>query len=263
MGEKTSTTEINDLAKLVKAGHRGAVLAEFRERAQAVGVEGRAGGWIYLAGATKPIAQGWQGFADFLLDGLTMTARELRARMTATPAPEADLVEVLRDRRTAQVDRETAYLDRAEFAGSHAFRPGKADPRRCDFGDCGARAECPNHNGWTPRRIEFPTTTGQRKIAALAGDAPVTDPATDDNVPELAERIVRRAQYVALHAVLDAITDSVEIARDNCLSMGHGSAAYHDDNLLCGKRFDVEEIRLMVNAAAHELRVPKPYRAEQ
>jgi hypothetical protein len=89
MGEMTSKTAINDLAKLVKAGHRGAVLAEFRERAQAAGVEGRAGGWIYLAGATKPIAQGWQGFADFLLDGLTATARALRDTMAATPAPEA------------------------------------------------------------------------------------------------------------------------------------------------------------------------------
>lgn len=43
-----------------------------------------------------------------------------------------------------------------EFAGSHAFRPGTADSRRCDFPDCGARGESPNHNGWTPREVTFP-----------------------------------------------------------------------------------------------------------
>jgi hypothetical protein len=57
---------------------------------------------------------------------------------------------------TAPTDQ--ARIDpRAEFAGSHAFRPGKADARHCDFGDCGARAESPNHRGWEPQEVEFPT----------------------------------------------------------------------------------------------------------
>jgi hypothetical protein len=93
---------------------------------------------------------------------------------------------------------------------------------------------------------------------AAAADAPQTDPATDDDLDELLDRIVRRAQYVGLRAVLTQLDDWIGTARHNCVANEHGGASSHDDNRLCGRGFDVEDFREMINGAADELRLPRP-----
>jgi len=439
MGEMTSKTEIRDLARLVANGHGGAVLAEFRDRARAAGVEGRSGGWIYLSSAaSRPIGQGWSALATFLLDGLGPAARKLLAAMgeaSAADAPrrlsftaagltnkeatagatayeaeaegvkyrvvgsiipgqldgrrsfrayrvvgtnghsltaageggehktraaayaqaERDLVDVLRDRAAADKPAE-----RIEYAGSHPFRPGTADPSRCGFPDCNGPTTSPNHHGWAPREVTFPTpicpdaeagkphprhridgtwreqcpgvgrvdpdrpgaladpaglstwltgklaghvagrhvgrsccastegdvhdrscqTSEAREqwaprgsrpappapirealdrvsaaayeavdaaLAAASAAGPQTDPATDDDVTELLDRIVRRAQYDALRAVRRALAGWMEGARAN------GSPAYGEYDV-----FHSSDIGRMINDAARELGVPEP-----
>jgi hypothetical protein len=221
-----------------------------------------------------------------------------------------------------------------EFAGSHAFRPGRADARHCDFADCGARAESPNHNGWAPREIEFPTPVcpdaeagkphaahriagtwrddcpgvrhvGRSCCPSTEGDVhdrscktdearaqwapraarsvvhvegasapirealdrvsvaayeaveaaieaatstPQADPATDDDVTELVDRIVRRAQYVALGAVLAQVDRWLAKAGDTV-----------DPVVLARGEVAADSFRGMVNDAATDLGVPRPY----
>lgn len=85
-----------------------------------------------------------------------------------------------------------------------------------------------------------------------------SDPATDDDVDELVERVVRRAQYLALRAVSARLAGAVQVVREQCVEESHGPASSHDDNILCGRRFDVEEFRAMIADAARQLRVPAP-----
>lgn len=89
---QTSTTDIIDLARQVAhAGSRGAAGRRFIALAKEAGVEGRAGGWIYLPGAGRALGQGWQMFAEFIADGLGPTARELAAQMSRLAEPAGDV----------------------------------------------------------------------------------------------------------------------------------------------------------------------------
>jgi hypothetical protein len=81
------------------------------------------------------------------------------------------------------------------------------------------------------------------------------DPTTEDDVPELVERIVRRAQFEALRTVLDVLDGWIDGAAEN-----HEAMSHRDND--CCRDFAPADIRRMVNGAAAELRVPEPYRAE-
>lgn len=87
---------------------------------------------------------------------------------------------------------------------------------------------------------------------AMAEPALVADPATDDSVPELAERIVRRAQFEALRTMLSVLDGWIDGAAEN-----HEAMSHRDND--CCRDFAPADIRRMVNDAATELRVPEPY----
>lgn len=99
-----------------------------------------------------------------------------------------------------------------------------------------------------------------RENAPKPAPVPTLDPATDDNVHELLDRIVRRSQYVALREVLAQLDGWIERAEKTCRAEDHGDGSSHDDGRPCGRDFDVADFRTMVNGAADELRVPRPYR---
>lgn len=182
-----------------------------------------------------------------------------RTRAAAYEQAERDLVEVLRDR-AAEAERleadaaqahvldETERIEQAERDSDHpvarAARVWRGEPAAPDPGPF--------------RRIDAAVEQIEQVARELV--APKVDPATDDNVHELLDRIVRRSQYVALREVLAALDGWIKTARHNCVRDGHGSAAQHDDGRLCGQDFDVADFREMVNAAADELRLPHPYR---
>jgi hypothetical protein len=79
---------------------------------------------------------------------------------------------------------------------------------------------------------------------------------------EVVGRIVRRAKYEALHAMLEILGGWVTGAQENCEAMEHGSAACHDDGRACGETFYVADIRNMVNDAARQVGTREPYRPE-
>lgn len=80
--------------------------------------------------------------------------------------------------------------------------------------------------------------------------ARATDPATDDDVEEIVERLVRRAQYLALRKVLDILDGWIKGAAEN-VEGGFGEIeAIH--------RFHSVDIRTMVADAARELRTADP-----
>lgn len=79
------------------------------------------------------------------------------------------------------------------------------------------------------------------------------DPATDDDVQELVDRIVRRAQYVALREVLKALDDWRMGARENHDALGH-----RGEYRPCWESFATGDVRRMVSDAARELGVPDP-----
>jgi hypothetical protein len=122
---------------------------------------------------------------------------------------------------------------------------------------------------WAPRRqVEraAPIREALDKVAAAAYEAveaalaaqastPAAagpDPATDDDSNELLDRIVRRAQYTALRAMLDVLDGWIEGAAEN-----HEAMSHRDND--CCRDFAPADIRRMVNDAAAELRVPALY----
>lgn len=91
-------------------------------------------------------------------------------------------------------------------------------------------------------------------LAAQQDAPPAADPATEDDSNELLDRIVRRAQYTALHEVLSVLDGWIEGNAVNAEGGVGEVEAIH--------RFHSLDIRRMVNDAARELRVPEPFRDE-
>ena len=95
----------------------------------------------------------------------------------------------------------------------------------------------------------------EQALAELPPAPASADPATDDDVSELVDRIVRRAQYEAFRAVRRALAGWVEGARENHEAMGHRG---ENTGAECWTQFAPEDIANMINDAATELRIPKP-----
>lgn len=76
--------------------------------------------------------------------------------------------------------------------------------------------------------------------------------AVDLDADDMAGRIVRRAQYEALRAVLGSLDGWVAGARENHEALGHR-------DFDCCETFHPNDIRRMVNAAARELGVRRPW----
>jgi hypothetical protein len=79
------------------------------------------------------------------------------------------------------------------------------------------------------------------------------DPAADDDVDELLDRIVRRAQYGALRQVLYVLDGWREGARSNHDALGH-----RDESRPCWETWDTGDIAHMVADAARDLGTADP-----
>jgi hypothetical protein len=125
---------------------------------------------------------------------------------------------------------------------------------------------------WGPRS-ERPAPGSDHPVARAHLDAPCTDacyelvatpepaaadPATEDDVSELVARIVRRAQYDALRAVLSVLDGWVEGMARNCEELHEGTHPVDD----CSKTFHVRDIRAMVGDAARHLGTVAPPEAK-
>jgi len=84
-------------------------------------------------------------------------------------------------------------------------------------------------------------------------EAAESDPAADDDSNELLDRIVRRAQYTALSAMLGVVDGWVEGAQANHEGLGH-----RDKD--CCSTFHPDDIKRMINDAAREVGTAEPYR---
>src|SRR5690349_4724137 len=136
-----------------------------------------------------------------------------RTRAAAYAQAEADLVEVLRDREAA------VPAAQAET------------PKRKLIGQVSAHQDAPCTDAcYEPaiRHLPQPALAAafDRLRAAveaeIASQQPATDPVIDDTVPELVDRIVRRAQYEALKTFRTVLAGWIEGAEDNCRAMDHG-----------------------------------------
>lgn len=100
--------------------------------------------------------------------------------------------------------------------------------------------------------------------------APLTEPAAlakataDTDLPDLlalddvlASRIVHRAAYDALKAMLNVLNGWIEGAQENCDALGHTS--HGGDHGVCGKAFAPDDIRRMANDAARLVGTREPY----
>jgi hypothetical protein len=124
------------------------------------------------------------------------------------------------------------------------------------------RAEHPAHPqaAVTAALAKLTAALREQVLAELPPAPAPADPATEDDVSELVDRVVRRAQYLALRTVLEALDGWVATAERTCRAEYHGDG--HDDGRPCGAVFDVSDFRAMVNDSAAALNVPAPFRAE-
>lgn len=97
-----------------------------------------------------------------------------------------------------------------------------------------------------------------RERAKAAGvEAVDDDPARDDDSNELLDRIVRRAQYTALVAMLAVVDGWVEGAQENHEALQHRGESIGSE---CWTQFHPDDIRNMINDAAREVGTADPYR---
>lgn len=183
---------------------------------------------------------------------------EHKTRGAARDQAERDLAAVLADRvlRTPETAPAPAVGDLVTFPGSlcqdgDLWRVEQIRPTwRGYFADL----LLAYHQGGQSRKIR--TSVPLHLLAPAPGipPAPAIDPATTDTVPELVDRVVRRAQYEALKAALAVLAGWVESAQENNASMGRGTGI--GDPVM----FDVDEIRRMINDTARELGTALPWR---
>lgn len=224
MGEMTSTTEIRDpAAPAVRLHFRSAGLTDKEATGGSTAYEAEAEGVKYrIVGDLIPgRMNGARAFRAYRVAGLgghsLVPAADGRKHARLADAKldaEADLAEVLRDR-APEAAPPTPVAEALSRAAA-AVR---------------AAAEA----------------IGTVTLAQRAGEP---DPATDDDVDELVERIVRRAQYQALRVMARVARDWYDGSRSNHQAMAHNAVAD------CCAHFELGEILRMVNDAAVELSVP-------
>lgn len=223
MGEKSSNTATPDRLRRARAAvsviARHAALtgdtAVFWGYCLAVDILPARGGWIRLPGAERPVAHGRQ----------TLAAMIAEADELGTPG----IVRIL-DQMAEHYERSSMPADEPEQLTQPAV----------------TRVSIADAESWI-----------KQAVARAMAEQPtaVTDPATDDSVPDLVDRIVRRAQYVALRTTLEVLDGWIKGAEAN-----HDANAHRGETDPCWEQFAPEDIRSMVNDAARELKVPEPWR---
>lgn len=103
------------------------------------------------------------------------------------------------------------------------------------------------------QRITKGITELSELVAAEIESKRERDPATDDDIDEIVERLVRRAQYLALRKVLDVLEGWREGAHGN-----HETGMHGVGDEPCWETFRSADIRVMVADAASELRTADP-----
>lgn len=86
---------VREIREVVRSAAQTGRTGAFRSLCLGAGVVGRRGGWVYLRGATKPIAQGWQGLAGKIMDSVGFPWSErlivdlIKASVTPTEVDQA------------------------------------------------------------------------------------------------------------------------------------------------------------------------------
>lgn len=286
MGEMTNTGKadksfadrVAELADKVAAGSVGRgtrVYRDFVQIARANGYEGKHGGWI-LDKFGNVVVQGWQSFAQHIAEGRTHL---LSINPDAEPAPARPTEPATPDLLAQESDERFAVAagDRLSMAvtpsgarkiAEHLAARRSAPPAPCPHPSsarqrprdvwhpdvCGACGETlPDADKTLVTPTDHANALARRIVEVLSVEQPPpADPVTEDTVPELVDRIVRRAQYEALKTFRTVLSDSVEIAEENCRSMHEGTHDVRD----CST-FTPSDVALMIDAVAVELRVPK------
>jgi hypothetical protein len=119
---------------------------------------------------------------------------------------------------------------------------------------------CPAQHAMMPEPLSvlFDAVSKVNSYVATLVNAPApadTDPALDDRVDELVDRIVRRAQYETLRKMLAVLDGWREGSQSNHDELGH-----RDEFESCCGNHHANDVRNMVNDAARELGVPEPWR---
>lgn len=91
--------------------------------------------------------------------------------------------------------------------------------------------------------------------AAIAAAEDRPDPATTDDFADLVDRMVRRAQYLALRAVLDSLDGWIEGDKANHDAMEHRNENTGSE---CWTNYHPDDVRTMVQDAARDLGLTAP-----
>lgn len=100
-----------------------------RGYAERAGVEMRGGGWVYLPGARKAIAQGWRGFAEVVVDNLTTGVQRVVDSMSEVVRSDTAKAE----RREAQ--RKLATSQAATLQAANEAEALRLEAERIEPGD--------------------------------------------------------------------------------------------------------------------------------
>lgn len=133
-------------------------------------------------------------------------------------------------------------------------RAEEAAEERPAFGQLGQQAG-PSVTSSVMRGVEQALDTIRDATSALALAATTpdpADPATDDDVQQLVDRLVRRASYLALRQVLDVLDGWREGARSN------HDALSHRGERDCWEHFETDDVRRMIADAARDLGTADP-----
>jgi hypothetical protein len=212
--------------------------------------------------------------------GLTLTpvgpGKPLSTRAAAYAEAEADLDNVLRDRQSTEARLRAKDAEgRCAHPLGMRVRSGNAwIPDEC--GECGASLPDDDKQPATvaDMRAQYEAEHPQAELSdyqrrvirhvtdfvlQLPGDQqppPPADPATEDDTNELLDRIVRRAQYTGLKALLGVLDGWVEGCQSNAEALGRRRPDAD------GVMFVRGDIRRMVNDAARELGTAQPWAAD-
>lgn len=219
---------IRQLARAALTPSGAMALRMLKTYALAAGVTQHGGGWLRLPGQTVADSHGWQLFAtDLLAYGHFGRWGDL-VRMMAMALAEAE-------------DAMRVPPEPSSLPPEPPSLPRDAD---AILGELRVMIE----------KAQTPTPPPPAEGSVVIGpDDDLVDLLHSDN--KIVGKIVMRAAYDALKAMLDVLDGWIEGASSNCEAMNHTS---HDE-VTCGKTFAQTDIRRMVNDAARLVGTRMPY----
>lgn len=268
-----------------------------RGYAERAGVEMRGGGWVYLPGAQKAVAQGWRGFAEVVVDNLTTGVQRVvdaMSEVVRSDTAEVERREAQRQLATSQVaTSQAATRNEAEILRPEAValaqqlvsiltspatnpRPEPVpEPEPAHYMSeylLDACEQAPRGQRLVVTPVAADVTCEPCKLIAAGEDRPPTIigegefwartadmdlPSLHDLDRDLMSRIVRRARYDVLRSMVNIVAGWVEGAKENHEACDHRGEPLGDE---CWRSFAPDNIGRMINDAAREANCAEPYR---